>query len=189
MDMQIFSKRLRELREKLNLSQKEFVKGLSVTAPTISAYEKKVSNPSVTVIVEIAEKYNVSTDWLLGLSNKTMTENKITTTGDLLQTIVSLCVLQEPKSNIEIFPGDRYNDPYICIKWDYYEVTNAFISFFEGLKQISDLYFNKSIDDELLNLWIEKTINKFKDLDISDLVTIPSENPTVQEYDPDGLPF
>ena len=65
---EIFSQRLRELRASKEKTQAEFVEGLGITASALSSYEKNTKNPSINVVKRIAKKYNVSIDWLCGLS-------------------------------------------------------------------------------------------------------------------------
>ena len=66
-----FGLRLKELREKQNLSQAQVASRLGVTRAAISSYENNISFPSVNVLAELALLYRVSTDYLLGLDNRT----------------------------------------------------------------------------------------------------------------------
>lgn len=66
-----FGLRLRQLREKQKLSQSQVAKRLGITRAAISSYENNVSLPSVNVLAELALLYRVSTDYLLGLDNRT----------------------------------------------------------------------------------------------------------------------
>lgn len=43
-DLQIFSERLKQLRNSLNITQKEFAKKIGVTAAALSAYENNQKN-------------------------------------------------------------------------------------------------------------------------------------------------
>lgn len=64
--MSIISKRLKSLRERKNLKQKEVAKDLSLTPYQLSRYENGNSKPDPDLILEFAKYYNVSTDYLLG---------------------------------------------------------------------------------------------------------------------------
>lgn len=66
-----FGLRLKQLREKHNLSQSQVAKRLGITRAAISSYENNISLPSVNVLAELALLYRVSTDYLLGLDNRT----------------------------------------------------------------------------------------------------------------------
>ena len=66
--------RLSELREKLNLSQKEVAHDLGITPQAISLYETGKREPKLETWKELANYFNVSVPYLLGLEDKT--ENK-----------------------------------------------------------------------------------------------------------------
>ena len=59
--------RLQELREDKHLRQADLAKAIGVSLPSIKAYEQGRSSPSDEVKVKIAEFFDVSLDYLLGL--------------------------------------------------------------------------------------------------------------------------
>jgi len=61
---------LAELRKDSGMSQKELGKVLSVSSTTISAYERNKTSPSDEIKIEIAKLFNVSLDYLLGVSKE-----------------------------------------------------------------------------------------------------------------------
>lgn len=65
-----FGNRLRTLRLKANMTQGQLAKKLNLTKSVISAYETDIRLPSYDVLIHIAQIYNVSTDFLLGLERK-----------------------------------------------------------------------------------------------------------------------
>ena len=58
-----------ELRNKQNLSQQALAKCLGVTRSCVNAWEMGTSNPSIKKIIDIAEFFHVSTDYLLGIES------------------------------------------------------------------------------------------------------------------------
>lgn len=68
MPMTITAKRLRELREKKQVSQDDVSKFLGVERTTYTSYESGRSRP-VRVLNKLTEYYNVSIDYLLGLAD------------------------------------------------------------------------------------------------------------------------
>ncbi len=62
------AERIKELREKNNYTQSSLAKKLNVTRSSVNAWEMGISVPSTTLIVELAKLFQVSTDYLLGLS-------------------------------------------------------------------------------------------------------------------------
>lgn len=170
MELQTFSLRLKELRQKLKLTQKEFTKDLSITPATLSAYEKGTTNPSIYAITEIAEKYNISVDWLLGLSDKSTNKSSLETYADLINFLVEI-----PKTGMHIIIDsylkgcDEFGEYEENIYGIYFKTKNeAFRRFFEDYDKMNNLYEQGSIDEDVYNLWIEKTLNKFKDMVIMD---------------------
>ena len=68
MNEKILGIRLKQLREKTGLSQAKFAKVLGgVSQPVIARYETGDFFPSYPVLIKIADYFNVSTDYLLGV--------------------------------------------------------------------------------------------------------------------------
>lgn len=61
--------RLREMREKYNISQETVAERLGITPASISSYERGERTPSLPIILKISYVYNCSVDYLLGKSN------------------------------------------------------------------------------------------------------------------------
>ena len=61
--------RIQEIRKEAKLTQNEFGIMLLVSQDTVSLWEKGKSYPSAEQIVGICKKFNVSADYLLGLSD------------------------------------------------------------------------------------------------------------------------
>lgn len=64
--MNILGKRIKYLREKKNLSQKEVAKAIGITNVQLSRYESGDRKPDPETIALIADYFDVSTDYLLG---------------------------------------------------------------------------------------------------------------------------
>ena len=67
-----FGIRLRELREKKKLTQLQVAKRLNANSSTISCYEANTRFPSTDMLTQLALFYNVSSDYLLGIENRSM---------------------------------------------------------------------------------------------------------------------
>lgn len=59
---------LKNLREEKGLTQTGFANLIGSKQQTVASWESGTSKPDVLMLKEIAKFYNVSTDWLLGLS-------------------------------------------------------------------------------------------------------------------------
>lgn len=64
-----FTKRLLDLRESRNMKQKDLADKLNLKPNAISRYEKGSSQPSMQTLAVIADIFEVSVDYLLGLSS------------------------------------------------------------------------------------------------------------------------
>lgn len=64
----IFSAKLKSLRTEYNMSQTDLAKLLGVSRSCISSYENKQRSPDQETLIKIASLFNVSTDYLLGVS-------------------------------------------------------------------------------------------------------------------------
>ncbi len=67
--MEIFSKKLKELRIEKGLSQKELAKILKTNNSSVCDWERERSQPDLETLVDIAKYFNVSTDYLLGIKD------------------------------------------------------------------------------------------------------------------------
>jgi transcriptional regulator with XRE-family HTH domain len=59
--------RLRELRQSLKMTQDEVAKCLGISRTTYANYERGHREPDNQMLVQLAECYQVSTDYLLGV--------------------------------------------------------------------------------------------------------------------------
>lgn len=61
----MFSIRLKELRQKHNLSQKEFAEILKVSTGTVGNWEVGLREPDFKMLIKIADIFNVPCDYIL----------------------------------------------------------------------------------------------------------------------------
>ena len=66
---------MKKAREHAGLSQKEVAITLKVTPPTISEWESGRKNPNASNLKELSKLYKVSSDYLIGLSDTSISEN------------------------------------------------------------------------------------------------------------------
>ena len=65
-----FGNTLKALRIQNNMTQAQLAQQLGLTKSVISAYETGLRMPSYDVLILIARKFKVTTDYLLGIENK-----------------------------------------------------------------------------------------------------------------------
>lgn len=67
---QELAKKLTELRKEVGLSQPALAKKLGLTQNAIWRYEKGIAAPSYSTIIQFADYFDVSLDWLFGRTDK-----------------------------------------------------------------------------------------------------------------------
>lgn len=60
--------RIRDLREDADLKQSELAAATGISQKTLSNYESGKTNPDSYAIIKLAEYFNVTTDYLLGVT-------------------------------------------------------------------------------------------------------------------------
>lgn len=91
--MELFRERLKELRDEFNFDQKDMGEKLNLSPSAYGYYEQGRNEPSLETLVKIAKIFDVSTDYLLGLSDNRQTpvyytmSDKLSLSSSELQTI------------------------------------------------------------------------------------------------------
>ena len=75
--MSDFTDRLKELRKEVNLNQSEVAEKIDVASSTYSNYEQGIRFPDKETLIKLAHFYEVSIDYLLGETDKKISEDKI----------------------------------------------------------------------------------------------------------------
>ena len=66
----IFNQRAKNLREDVDLTQDEVAQLLNVSRATVNRYENDRYDMKLTYAIELAKVYNVSLDYIAGLTNE-----------------------------------------------------------------------------------------------------------------------
>lgn len=77
-NMSVFSERLQKLRNRTELSQKDFGAIIGASRDQISNWEQGRGEPDIETITKIADQYKITTDYLLGRTDNPQ-GNKIET--------------------------------------------------------------------------------------------------------------
>ena len=64
-----YGERFRKLRKERGMTMEQFGQMLDVSAPTVASYENEHRFPRMETVVFLANKFNLSVDYLLGLSD------------------------------------------------------------------------------------------------------------------------
>ena len=61
--------KIKALREEARLTQKELAEKINTTNKNIWAYEKGIAQPSIETLIKLAATFNVSVDYLIGVTD------------------------------------------------------------------------------------------------------------------------
>ncbi len=113
----ILNERIRQLRITNKLTSKEFSDIFNISHSSVSLYESGKRTPSISLIVKIAEYFNVSTDYLLGITDTphslTSYQNK-DIKYDIAKNIETIVRQMDISENI-IFNGMLVDDKFMNV--------------------------------------------------------------------------
>jgi len=67
--MSLFGLRLKTLRNAKGITQEQLAEKLNVSKASVSRYEQSAMYPTVEVLIKLCKYFNVSADYILGLSD------------------------------------------------------------------------------------------------------------------------
>jgi len=151
-----FGKRMQLLREIRDLTQKEFSEFLEIPQPTLSQYENDRISPNMDVLIVLAQKCQVSIDWLCGMTPS------ISAVSDIVEFFYNLMDVAEISSQIKI----GHNSAGIDFTYDDHQwhQTNKDICFTLGcikkdLEALEAGNLSKTMFNMMRNRLIENYIN------------------------------
>lgn len=74
----LLAERIKELREKKDLSQKQLAGILHISQSSISEYESGNQQPPIEMLMQLADFFDVNIDYLLGRTNISISLNRLT---------------------------------------------------------------------------------------------------------------
>ena len=66
----LYIDRIKQFRQEMNISQRELSDTLGITQQQYFKYEKGINELPIRYLVAICKAYDISADWLLGLSDQ-----------------------------------------------------------------------------------------------------------------------
>ncbi|MEG0959994.1 MAG: helix-turn-helix transcriptional regulator [Erysipelotrichaceae bacterium] len=99
--------KLQFIRKDMGMSQKDFSEYLGLPQPSLSAYENNRNSPTVDVLINIANKCNISLDWLCGISSA---KHTLSSLSDIADVLYALMETEDIKLDIEVhdhLPNDE----------------------------------------------------------------------------------
>lgn len=146
--------RLKELRkDNGDISQEEFVKDTGIMREKINYAELNIKGRKLQIeeLAEIANKYNISLDYLVGLTNKktTISKEDLSNKGNIANVIEDNAVTELERDLSKVTSKTNNEEIYKFYKSLIYITNNTLTSTFEKVKnlierksQLSSLYLN-----------------------------------------------
>ena len=161
--MKSIASRLKELRAIKDIDQQTLAEVACVSRSAMSKYEKGTAVPMSDKLINIAKEYDVSLDWLCGLSDNMGMGRAIKTLSDLLYILPSLLSIKQIELEYHEAPNEYMMDgePRWTIAFYNEDVQKAMVEY----KRMYDLYTSGVVDDELFALWQEKMYKKYRNIE------------------------
>lgn len=159
--------RLSSARRNKGMGQQEVIEtanknyGLDIKQATISSYEKGKTLAPVNVLSVLARIYNVSLDWLCN-EEDIVNENPFKTYSDIIKLINPIAKYVEGFSvdkHEEVFEDDPFSH---SIEYTVIDFNSTVMNFYlKELESMLKARRNGVVDDEIFELWSEKTLRKY----------------------------
>lgn len=190
------SSHIKELRTSLKLTQNQFAETLNISTVSVSSYETGAKTPSLDMVINIAQKYNVSLDWLCGLSDKSPSTSIVSTYADIIEMLTA--IVDNSNLNIEITfdaPSNYNSDGIInfsvvppqlgTIRFNDSKIT----TFLHEWQDMLRLLKNGTIKKSLFELWLKDQLEKYNEpITEENRICDTDFTETLQSSD-DTLPF
>lgn len=167
----LLAKRMKEMRSKLGLTQKQLAEKAEISVGSYSAYENNKKMPPLDMANRLAETLGVSLDWLCGKGGEPG-ESLPQSQGDVLR-LLSQIAASEGEVDIDIEEESAH-----VLKAVFGIRSGRYGAFFREWKDVYTLFERDTIPRDMYDAWMEKKIDEY------------SQYPVDKNWkDPDGLPF
>jgi transcriptional regulator with XRE-family HTH domain len=193
--MEVLAKRLKWLREKERLSQKEVAAKIGMTVSGYQKIEYGERDPKLDVLIKLAELYDVSTDFLLGISDRDKflneTSREIIAYREILkrkkmELLISSHNLKQAQKEYERLKEETITKE----NEDYFKYRELYVKYVNSKKKglevefysIQNIYTNKMLDyiKVLINLpeakpWEDDIIKSITPINIEIQIETPNK--------------
>lgn len=172
----IFAIRIKEARQKADISQAELSRRTGIASATLSSYEsaENPKNPPIDKVIAIAKALNVSIDWLCGLENNPKDKNTICF-DEVMKAIILLSSLKKT-SSFYSEGGMNYAESFDLSFFD-----SVIIEFCEEYQKIKDFIESTDYPQYLKDGLLQTLINKFSNYTVCNGEIIPDEFMNIAE--------
>ena len=133
-----FGQRFNRLRKKYDLTQEEVANKLSVSSQAVSKWKNDISMPDISLLIEIAELFNITVDELLGKEIKSPILLEEPSKKDIKSLTLKIKVLSSDGDKINI------NLPFALIKA--YMGSGKAIPTIDGNQALNNIDFNQIVE-------------------------------------------
>lgn len=169
-DQDVFSLRLREARERKELTQKQLAELAKVTAASISAYEKinSAKSPSIDIAIQLAKALGVSLDWLVGISDRRSIEcGSGAGRSPLTEYLSAIVSLADLGGTVEIVEEEGRIPTSEGMYWGTIPIARItfeqerIVEFCNGLRKMLAVCNDGTIDRRSFNDWLKGFLTRF----------------------------
>lgn len=170
---QLFAKRLKELREKAGLNQKECAEKLNVSRGSISFYENEERLPDIETVYNISTLFGVSVDYLIGLTDVKTSNIDIKATCDYTglteRSISTLNYVQCKLKEYNAYVRNNNSENELTAWYERYGYLLQFLNDAIGLNDMSEVsrYVRKYIEAVSDNLTTYGTLFRSEEEDVA----------------------
>ncbi len=158
-----FGTRFQRLRKQVNLTQEDVAQKLNITAQAVSKWENDISSPDISVLLELADMFHVTTDELLGKEKVTEylpAENRkaldsmmlrvrvLSSDGDKVNVNLPIMLVKILADSGMSLPKMNGKDVFSSIDW-----AQILALVEQGL--FGKLVDVESVDGDLVEVWVE----------------------------------
>ena len=155
-DSLVFSQNFASLRAAKGITKKKMADMLDISPTTVTAYEEGTKSPTLFTASRIARVFNVSLDWLCGITVKEETQG---TYSEILSYMFKLSRLTDTAVDVE---SDAFSCDGHSGVLKFYD--RVLVEFMKEWRHIKPLVDSHTIDDSLYDPWIAQ---KLRDYDCS----------------------
>ena len=155
----IFSDRIKKLRQERDMTQVDLAKKLGITTSALSFFESGSRIPNIEVLKNIATIFNVSSAYLIGLSENKKNTNNLETYADMIGHIIPLLEQSDAWYIwLESLPYNGGEQVHGLGTSD-----NIILDFLNDYEKMSELTDKSSVPEDLFRTWIDGRIQSLKD--------------------------
>lgn len=186
----VFAQRLVQLREDKGITQSQLAEMVGVSPQTISAYEKNRGKdsgkmPTLSTVIEIADKLGVSLDYLCGREKNMPQTAKLETLADIVVLFSELelghnlscyTTISSYELDFDEWIRDGENDEVVekhGLQAQFVVKNGTLAAFYEKERRMTDLLRDKIIDKDLYDSWHVGEMKKLEEWSIAADSSLP----------------